>query len=226
MNATLSLPRFPLLFAALLAPFVLSQCGCTTDPATGDVTVRVPAAAVDAATNAAARAVIAIREAHERGESGAPASMPEREPAPAAGTVPEQFESPDGEAPPSPTLVFRFGGFDGSKAKEEPGCRIGSLRMDRDGMSYKWLSGGCEALGASDRGDYSKTLACAFFWDGSRWIGGKFDWISTSRTSRSFENIHDGYGGWDASAFFSAKKRGFCIVSADGRKRSNFVEAE
>lgn len=191
--------------------------GCTTDPATGDVTVRVPAAAVEAATNAAARAVIAIREANERGKSGAPASMPEGEPATSPPAV---------ETAPAPALVFRFGGFDGSRAKEVAGCRIGSFWMDRDAMSYKWVSGGCEALGASDRGDYSHTVACAFYWDGSLWIGGKFDWISSSRTTRSFENIHNGYGGWDAGAFFSAKRRAFCIVSADGKRRSNILVTE
>ena len=119
---------------------------------------------------------------------------------------------------------WRYGGFNGSRAQEVPGCRIGSLRVTRDGLSYKWESGGCESLGASDRGDYSQTLACAFFWDGEKWVGGKFDWISTSRTSRSFENVHGGYGGWNASAFFGAKRHGFCIVSKDGRRRTNFIE--
>lgn len=119
---------------------------------------------------------------------------------------------------------WRYGGFNGSRASEAPGCRIGSLRMSLDGMSYKWISGGCEALGATSREDYSKTVACAFYWDGSRWVGGKFDWISTSRTSRTFENIREGYGGWDAVEFFRATRHGFCIVSADGKHRSNFIE--
>lgn len=121
-------------------------------------------------------------------------------------------------------LDFRFGGFRGERAKEEPGCRIGSLRVTKDGLSFKWERGGCETLGAAGREDYSKTVACAFYWDGARWVGGKFDWISTSRTSRSFENIRDGYGGWSGSDFFAAKRHGFCIVSNDGKKRSNFIE--
>ena len=121
-------------------------------------------------------------------------------------------------------LDFRYGGFRGEKAKEEPGCRIGSLKVGKDKLTYKWEAGGCEALGAKDKADYSKTVACAFYWDGSRWVGGKFDWISTSRTSRGFENIKSGYNGWDSAAFFGAKKHGFCIVSKDGKKRSNFIE--
>lgn len=121
-------------------------------------------------------------------------------------------------------LEFRYGGFRGEKAKEVAGCRIGSLKVGKDKLTYKWIEGGCEALGAKDKADYSQTVACAFFWDGKKWVGGKFDWISTSRTSRGFENIRSGYGGWDSAAFFGAKKHGFCIVSKDGKKRSNFIE--
>lgn len=124
----------------------------------------------------------------------------------------------------SPALDFRYGGFKGESAKEVAGCRIGSLRVSGSGLSYRWEKGGCEALGASGPTDYSQTVACAFYEDGGRWVGGKFDWISTSRTSRSFENIKSGYNGWDAAAFFGAKRHGFCIVSKDGKRRSNFIE--
>lgn len=126
--------------------------------------------------------------------------------------------------PSSVDLDFRYGGFKGGRAVEEPGCRIGSLKVGKDKLAYKWEAGGCEALGAKDKADYSQTVACAFFWDGKKWVGGKFDWISTSRTSRGFENIKSGYNGWDSAAFFGAKKHGFCIVSKDGKKRSNFIE--
>lgn len=130
------------------------------------------------------------------------------------------------EAAPAPAVAldFRYGGFHGEKAKEKPGCRIGSLRVTMDGLSFKWEHGGCETLGAAGHEDYSKTVACAFYWDGSKWVGGKFDWISTSRTSRTFENVRSGYGGWDAVAFFRATKHAFCIVSVDGKKRSNLIE--
>lgn len=121
-------------------------------------------------------------------------------------------------------LDFRYGGFKGGGAKESPNCRIGSLKVGADKLTYRWVSGGCEALGAKDKGDYSQTVACAFYEDAGRWVGGKFDWISTSRTSRSFENIKSGYNGWDAAAFFGAKRHGFCIVSKDGKRRSNFIE--
>ena len=131
-----------------------------------------------------------------------------------------------GSVSSSPSLDFRFGGFKAKDPQEVAGCRIGNLKVGKDGLSYKWLEGGCEKLGASSREDYSQTVACAFYWDGKaqKWVGGKFDWISTSRTSRSFKNIKEGYGGWDSAAFFAAGKHGFCIVSKDGRQRSSFIE--
>lgn len=133
---------------------------------------------------------------------------------------------PASSARPSaaPVLDYRFGGFKGGRASEVAGCRIGSLKVGSDKLTYKWLEGGCEALGAADKSDYSQTVACAFYWDGAKWVGGKFDWVSTSRTSRSFKNIKAGYNGWDAGAFLGAKRHGFCIVSKDGKKRSNFIE--
>jgi hypothetical protein len=141
----------------------------------------------------------------------------------------------DGEQSPSvppattdksaPAIRWACGGFDGSRAVETTDAQVGSVRMDAKGMRYKWTSGGCEALGAVSARDYSHTIAAAFYWDGEAWIGGKFDWISTSRTSRDFTNIKDGYHGWNWRAFVDAERRAFCIVSSDGKKRTNLAEA-
>jgi len=135
----------------------------------------------------------------------------------------------DGEqspsAPPAPPIRWTCGGFDGSRAVETPDAQVGGVKMDAKGMTYKWTAGGCEALGAVSPRDYSHTVACAFYWDGSGWVGGKFDWVSTSRTSRDFANIKDGYHGWSWRAFVDAERRAFCIVSADGKRRTNLAEA-
>lgn len=201
----------------LCAIAVAAACGCTSGP-DGiyiDETVWVYA------TNRIDRAV----ERHS--------SAPGGEVRVGEGRAQEEREgsrmtsSDDRTEPPgadSLALDFRYGGFKGGGAKEDSRCRIGSFRMSLDGMSYKWVSGGCEALGATSREDYDHTVACAFYWDGNKWVGGKFDWVSTSRTYRDFENIRTGYGGWDAVAFFRATKHAFCIVSADGKKRSNLIE--
>lgn len=148
--------------------------------------------------------------------------------APAADPAAETTEPPNRQTTePAETLDFRWGGFKGGNAVEDPGAQIGSVRMTSKGMSYKWKKGGCETLGATSRTDCDHTLVCAFFWDAKakKWVGGKFDWISTSRLSRDWKNIRDGYAGWNADKFFAATRHAFCIVSKDGKRRTNLAEA-
>ena len=148
------------------------------------------------------------------------------------GTV-ETPTAPQPEEPTAPgatvdavdyaSLRWSMGGFNGSKAALHDGVEIGSLNVGRDGMSYRWVRGGCEQLGAGSRTDFSKTLACIFYRDGSgAWVGGKFDWISTSRTTRDFKNTHSGYNGWNAAAFDAATEFAFVIVGTNGR-RTNVI---
>ena len=122
-------------------------------------------------------------------------------------------------------LVFKFGGFHGENAVEDPNTQIKDLHMSRSGMSYKWAKGNLSNWGLSH--DDAHALACAFYWDAAagQWIGGKFDWISTSRTTRDFKNLED-YNGWRSGPFFAASKRAFCIVSEDGKRRTNILETK
>ena len=122
------------------------------------------------------------------------------------------------------TFTWAYGGFDGSRAAlSEP--RIESLRMNgMSGLSYRWAGPNLSAwgLGHTDAG----ALACLFVRrsDGS-WIGGKFDWISTSRTTRDFKNL-GGYQGWTLEGIPNPCRAAFVIVSADGRRRSNVITAD
>ncbi|MBR3086862.1 MAG: hypothetical protein IKH04_10725 [Kiritimatiellae bacterium] len=120
-------------------------------------------------------------------------------------------------------LQWAWGGFDGAGARPVDGCRIGGLSVGSHGMGCAWEAGGCEMLGASSRSD-AACLACLFVRgaDGA-WRGGKFDWISTSRTTRDFKNIGAGYGGWPKDAVGTAREFAFVIVSEDGRRRSNVI---
>ena len=291
---------------ALLGALLAGSFGCATDPATGDVTITVPAAVADAATNAAARAVVVLREARERPEApDAPEppappnewwrSFPETEeeylalcePAiqerlldypeeereavreallseastaylfqsvyaelmraeenaesdvssDAAGSdsssTTEHAENAEGglsvgpvdaSAPSAPSVVldFRYGGVK-AKPTEDSRCRISKLRIGSDSLSFHWDSG---IPSDWQRGDTKKgpmILACAFYEDGGKWIGGKFDWIDEHRSSRPLENIHGGYNGWNASAFRAARRHAFCVVSANGKFRSNLI---
>ena len=173
------------------------------------------------------RAVERIRAALETPDDGGTVETPTEPTAPTAPTAPQ----PEDPTAPGATvdavaysaLNWDRGGFDGRKAVLHDGVEIGSLNVGRDGMSYRWVRGGCEQLGASNKGDFSKTLACIFYKDSSgKWTGGKFDWISTSRTTRDFKNTHSGYNGWNAAEFDAAREFAFVVVGTGGR-RSNVI---
>lgn len=120
-------------------------------------------------------------------------------------------------------LQFVVGGFKGSNASWDGSAEITNLTVG-NGLTYQWVKGGCENLGASDRTDASKTIACLFCKVNNVWVGGKFDWISTSRTFRDFHNIQSGYKGWSKDMLDNATAYRFVIVSSDGRRRTNVIE--
>ena len=220
--------------AILLFSAALALGGCATDDARlRELDEALREAVRDAWAKAAAEAV------PPGGGEVAPSSDGEVAPAVAgevsggeaaatsgeASTSAQAATSASADAAPFASLKWPWGGFDGSKAALADKARVKSLKVTRSGLSYSWASGGCEDLGASSRTDAS-CLACLFCFDGSAWRGGKFDWISTSRTGRDLKNIESGYNGWDAAAFRSAKAHAFCIVSKDGRKRTNVIVQE
>ena len=119
-------------------------------------------------------------------------------------------------------LDWRWGDFKGGSAKLASRPRIADLKVSSSGLSYSWSSGGCEDLGASSATDAS-CIAALFCLVGGRWVGGKFDWISTSRRTRDFKNIEGAYKGWDKSAISKAEKFAFVIVGKDGKRRTNVI---
>jgi hypothetical protein len=158
--------------------------------------------------------------------TNAPAVPPDVPPdaPPATPETPTQPDTPAADEADYSAFTWAYGGFNGSRAAlSEP--RIASLRMDgMSGLSYRWAGPDLSAwgLGHTDAG----ALACLFVRrsDGS-WIGGKFDWISSSRTTRDFRNL-GGYGGWTLTGIPNPTQAAFVIVSADGRRRSNVIIAE
>ena len=141
--------------------------------------------------------------------------------APGRGPAPAGSSSSD-DAIDFSQLDFCWGGFNGSAAALKDGCRIASLKVSGDGLSYRWARGGCEQLGAPSS-DAADCLACLFCRIAGRWQGGKFDWISTSRTTRDSKNIRSGYHGWDPNAIGKADAYTFVIVSRNGKARSNVI---
>lgn len=119
--------------------------------------------------------------------------------------------------------ISSFGNPNVSKAAEDPNVQIRSLKISKDGLRYKWAKGGCESFGAADKNDYSHALAVLGYGDGLFFRCAKLDWISTSRTTRDFHNLYEGYNGFSAEEFFAAPKRCFFICSVDGKKRTNII---
>lgn len=140
---------------------------------------------------------------------------------PSKPTVPSKPNTSD--ASKFAELDFCWGGFNGKGATQASNAQIADLKVG-SGLSYRWVSGGCEALGAPNRTDAGYTLACLFCKIDGKWKGGKFDWISTSRTTRDFKNISSGYNGWDKNAISKATAYRFVIISRDGKRRTNVIE--
>lgn len=145
-------------------------------------------------------------------------------PAPVADdSAPAPTDAPETRAE-APRMDWRFGGFDGSRAVEDENTQIADLHMTRGGLRYKWKRGSLRNWGLADTD--AGALACVGFWEGGTLVIGKIDWISTSRTTRDFRNLEEGYRGWKPALFWGAKKRAFCIVSKDGKRRTNILETE
>ena len=191
---------------------VACSSGCANLPA--DPATR--AAAVSNAVDTATRLLDAAWEhwlKHHPQDDPAAAEAAAADPAPAEAAA----------TAAGPVLDFRWGGFRGGAAAEDPATQIRDFRMDRNGMRYAWAKGDLGNWGLAR--ESAGALICAFYFDENerRWIGGKFDWISTSRLTRSWKNVYAGYDGWRPDPFFAAKKHAICIVSADGRRRTNLL---
>ncbi|MBQ7251204.1 MAG: hypothetical protein IJS32_01225 [Kiritimatiellae bacterium] len=121
---------------------------------------------------------------------------------------------------PFSALKWRFGHFGGSRAKlSSP--QLANLRCSGNTLSYKWVTG-LSGWGLSN--GEAGAIAAAFVQkeDGS-WVGGKFDWVSTSRSSRGLENVLSGYEGWTLSGVPNPCQICFVVVDVSGRRRSNVI---
>lgn len=151
-----------------------------------------------------------------------PEPTPEPVPTPTPNPTPQPTPEPSEDDVPYADLNFCWGGFK-KNSKARIAARIKSLSVKSSGMSYGWKSGGCENLGAGSKTDAGATVACLFCKINGKWQGGKFDWISTSRTTRDFKNIQDGYNGWDKGAIGKASAYAFTIVSVKTDTRTNVI---
>lgn len=133
-------------------------------------------------------------------------------------------DKPEPQPTPSKTKVLNcYGGFKFENAKEDSTAQIQNLTVTNSGMKYGWKSGSSlKNWGLSDTDAHALAVFAVKGSDGV-YRGGKFDWISKSRTTRSFENIKSGYHGWPKNAIETAKGYAFCIVSENGKNRTNWI---
>jgi hypothetical protein len=126
-----------------------------------------------------------------------------------------------GDEAPFSAFQFTYGGFNGSGAAlSEP--RIANLRISGGSLSYSWTGPTLAAWGLGDRD--AGALCCLFVKNNAgAWIGGKFDWISTSRTSRDLGHVTGGYNGWSLSGVPNPCEAAFVIVNAGGSRRTNVI---
>ena len=122
-------------------------------------------------------------------------------------------------------VEYAYGGVDFNRAKEDPDAVIGNLKVNSDSMSYSWMAGNLRGWGLSD-GDANALAIFAVKDSSGKYKGGKFEWISKSRTTRAFTNIKSGYSGWPKDAVQKAKGYAFCICSKDASKRTNWITCE
>lgn len=122
-----------------------------------------------------------------------------------------------------PELSWCYGGFDGSRASISEDAVLASATLKGDTLSFEWEKGDCRNLGATSKTDARHTVACLFLEDGA---GGKFEWVSTSRKTRSVKNIKAGYGEWPKTALARGGKLWFCIAGSDGKLRTACVEVD
>lgn len=163
--------------------------------------------------------------------SSTSSSSPSPSPSPSSSSSTSSTSSIATRTVPAPTgaadqvsfgaLRWTFGGIDGSGASKTSAA-IGGLSASGGGMTYRWAGPTLSSWGLSNTS--AGAYACFFVQrsDGA-WVGGKFDWISTSRTSRSFENILHGYHGWTLAGVPNPCPCAFVIVSSDRKKRTNVI---
>ncbi len=123
------------------------------------------------------------------------------------------------DAAPFGSFNWKYGGVNGGGASHS-GVNISGVRFaGKSGLSFTYVNN-LSAWGLSN-GDIS-SIACLFVLNNAgQWVGGKFDWISSSRTSRDFINVNEGYNGWTLADVPNPCQAAFVIVN--GKRRSNVI---
>ena len=215
-------------FAALAAAAVLIGCehSSGSSASSGSGTHWNYAAPTTTSRPAPATTTTRPASATSAGTSGtaAPAASPTA--ASQSGAAPQTSATSTGPSSIPDAMSFNalswvYGGKPYAGGARQNGVQITGLRVSKNGLSFRYVRD-LSAWG------YSSTalggVACLFVRnERGRWVGGKFDWISSSRQSRDFANVYGGYDGWTLAGVPNPCPVAFVIVSTDGRRRSNVL---
>ena len=121
---------------------------------------------------------------------------------------------------PYGSLSWRYGGVSGG-GYQKSGVEISGLKAGRNDLSFKYKKDlSAWGYGSGDASAY----ACMFVQTSSgSWVGGKFDWISSSRSSRDLKNVTSGYGGWSLANVPNPCRVAFVILDSKSKRRSNVI---
>lgn len=123
------------------------------------------------------------------------------------------------DAVPFSSLKWTYANWSGAGAKKTS-ASIGGLRCSGWNLSYRWTGPTLSSWGLAD--NTANAVACVFVNKNGTWVGGKIDWISTSRTSRSLKQCVE-YRNWNLNGVPNPCSIAFVIVSQDGKKRTNVI---
>lgn len=119
--------------------------------------------------------------------------------------------------------IHSFGSPNCSKAQEDPNTQIKDLTISDKGLSYGWAKGNLRNWGIQDDHAARALAIMGYSQNNKAYRCAKADWISSDRLTRSFENIDEGYNGFNGKEFRAAPYKCFFIMSADGKKRTNVI---
>lgn len=126
-----------------------------------------------------------------------------------------------GDQVPFGSLKWVYGGKPNGSGARNGGVVISGARFSARSVSFSYVHD-LSAWGYSSGA--LGGVACLFVQKtNGQWVGGKFDWISSSRRSRGFENVFGGYAGWSLEGVPNPCAAAFVIVSPDGKRRSNVI---
>lgn len=215
--------RRPLLLAAAL-PLLLLGCEGSDSGGGGGGTWNEPVRPTTTTRPAAPKATTTTRPA-----AVPTTSAPSPQPSAPATTAPPQSAGGGASAASAVgadqvsfgSLKWTFGGKPNGAGARNGGVVIAGARFSQNGVSFSYVKD-LSAWGYSNSA--LGGIACLFVQkENGSWVGGKFDWISSSRRSRDFLNVYSGYAGWSLDGVPSPCQAAFVIVSPDGKRRSNVI---